>query len=56
MEYGRILGIVLVVGFIGPLFWLGVQVLEAKLWLWVGKRRASKQAARAHSRLTDQRL
>ena len=28
----------MVVGFIGPLFWLGVQVLEAKFWLWLRNR------------------
>jgi len=31
MDYGRFLGTALIVGLIGPLFWLGVNVLENKL-------------------------
>lgn len=51
MEYGRILGIVLVLGVIGPLFWMGVQTLEEKFWLFLRNRRAAKQAARSQARL-----
>lgn len=51
MEYGRLFGIILVVGFIGPLFWLGVQTLEAKFWLFLRNRRHAKQAADTHTRL-----
>ena len=54
MEAGRMLGTILVVCVIGPLFWLGVQVLEAKFWLWVGNRRAAKQAAAANNGLFKQ--
>lgn len=49
MELGKILGIVLVVGIIGPAFWLGVQVLENKFWLFIRKRRDAKQASRPNS-------
>ncbi len=45
MEAGRVIGTILIVCVIGPLFWLGVQVLEAKFWLWIRNRRAAKQAA-----------
>ena len=31
VTFGRILGLVLVLGIIGPLFWLGVNMLENKL-------------------------
>lgn len=51
MEYGRIVGIFVVVGVIGPLFWMGVQTLETKFWLFLRNRRAAKQAASSHSRL-----
>lgn len=47
MEWREAIGIAIVVGFIGPLFWLCVQILEAKFWLWVRNRRAAKQAAAA---------
>jgi hypothetical protein len=30
VDYVKMIGIALVVGFIGPLFWLGVNVLETK--------------------------
>ena len=48
MEWTKMVALALVVGVIGPAFWLGVKVLENKLWLWVGNRRAAKQAARTH--------
>ena len=51
METGRIIGTMLVVCIIGPAFWLGVQVLEAKFWLFVRQKRSAKQAARADGRL-----
>lgn len=53
METGRIIGTILVVCVIGPAFWLGVQVLEAKFWLFVRNKRAAKQAARAQARLNQ---
>ena len=51
MGWEKAVAIALVVGFIGPLFWLGVQVLENKFWLWIRNRRAAKQAAAANDGL-----
>lgn len=51
METGRIVGTIIVVCFVGPAFWLGVQVLEAKFWLFLRNRREAKQAATTHTRL-----
>ena len=48
MEWTKMVALALVVGVIGPAFWLGVKVLEGKFWLWLGNCRAAKQAARAH--------
>lgn len=50
-DFGKAVGIALVVGVIGPAFWMSVKVLEGKLWLWVGNRRAAKQAAAANNGL-----
>lgn len=54
----KFIGTALVVGIIGPLFWLGVGILEnriQRLVSLIGHRwrcyRAAKQAARAHRRL-----
>lgn len=57
VDWYRALGTVLVVGFIGPLFWLGVNVLEAKLKLGWGllretlRHRRNQKAAAAQRRL-----
>lgn len=57
VDWYRAAGTVLVVGFIGPLFWLSVKVLENKLKLAWGSmreglcRRRSQKAADARSRL-----
>lgn len=53
-DWYRAAGTVLVVGFIGPLFWLGVNVLENKLklgWGLLRDARRRKKAARASDRL-----
>jgi hypothetical protein len=43
-ELGRIAGIVLVFGIIGPLFWMGVRKFEA--WFWVSIRRKKAGSGR----------
>lgn len=46
-ELGDFLGTALVVGIVGPLFWLGVNVLETKVRLLISKARrgGGKQSA-----------
>ena len=57
MEWVKVVSIALVVGLIGPLFWLGVNVLETKgrasLSRFRQRRRArhAEQAARTDGRL-----
>lgn len=51
MEWEKAVAIALVVGFIGPAFWLGVQMLERRFWLWIRGRREAKQAAAANNGL-----
>jgi len=57
VDWYRAFGTVLVVSFISPLFWLGVNVLEGKLKLGWGllreklRRRHSQKAAAAQGRL-----
>lgn len=50
MSWERMLGTALVVGVIGPLFWLGVNMLENWLKRLVSDRKA-KKAATADGRL-----
>ena len=45
------LGIALVVGVIGPLFWMGVRAAEKRFWLFIRKRRDAKQTAAANNGL-----
>lgn len=51
MNWEKAVALALVVGVIGPLFWLGVQVLENKFWLWLRKVRSAKQTAATDGRL-----
>lgn len=54
VDWYRAFGTVLVVSFIGPLFWLGVNVLENKLklkWGLLRDARRRQKAAAAQSRL-----
>lgn len=45
-ELGDFLGTALIVGIVGPLFWLGVNVLETKVRSLIGKARGrSRQQA-----------
>ncbi len=44
-EWGRFIGTAIVVGIIGPLFWLGVNVLEGKIRRLINERKAKKPAA-----------
>lgn len=51
----EMLGIALVVGCIGPLFWLGVNVLENKLKALLSKEAAKRKARRAADELSRPR-
>ena len=57
IDWYRALGTALVVGIIGPLFWLGVNVLENRLRLLLGRvgdlirARKAQKAAAAKNRL-----
>lgn len=47
MDAIKMAAIALVVGVIGPLFWLGVKVFENWLWLSVGRLKDRLRAAKA---------
>lgn len=47
MDASRFLGAAVVVGIIGPLFWLGVNVLEVRLRGLLRKKIAERKARRA---------
>lgn len=47
MDWIQMVCIALVVGVIGPAFWLGVNVLENKLKSWLRLRRDARQARKA---------
>lgn len=44
MDWIKFVCVALVVGVIGPLFWLGVNVLENKLKSWLRLRRDARKA------------
>lgn len=52
MDWIKMACIALVVGVIGPLFWLGVNVFETWFWRslrgWRDRRQRSKQSAASH--------
>ena len=56
METGRIIGTILVVCFIGPAFWLLVNIAENKIKsLWLNRRRG-QQSTSTHSNLQQKLL
>lgn len=53
MDWYKMAGTALVVGVIGPLFWLGVNVLENKLKGWWSLRRRQRAHAKQAGRSQD---
>lgn len=57
IDWYRAVGTALIVGFVGPLFWLGVNVLENRIRLSLGRlrdgirARKAQKAARSDDRL-----
>jgi hypothetical protein len=45
MDWPKAIGLALVIGLIGPLFWLGVNVLESRLKQWLRGRKTQKTTA-----------
>lgn len=52
MDWPKAVGIAIVVGVIGPIFWLGVNIAETKIRLFFSRyqsrRRHAKQSAASH--------
>lgn len=54
-DWYRAAGTALAVGIIGPLFWLGVNVLENRIRLWIGSLRIAIRARQAEKATRAQR-